>query len=114
MTIHKIISMKNNRIDTLLAFLKDDPEDSFVIFALAKEYEKVGTKKKAIDTFVKLKELDPNYVGLYYHLGALHEELGDKEKAIKTYEEGIAIAKKLADFHALSELHNAKTNLEVS
>lgn len=106
--------MENNRIDSLLAFLKDDPEDSFVRFALAKEYEKLGTLKKALDTYLELKEIDPGYVGLYYHLGGLYEVLSEKKKALATYEEGIGIAKKLADFHSLSELHNAKTNLEVS
>lgn len=106
--------MENNRIDSLLAFLKDDPEDSFVRFALAKEYEKLGTLKKALDTYLELKEIAPGYVGLYYHLGGLYEVLSEKKKALATYEEGIGIAKKLADFHSLSELHNAKTNLEVS
>ena len=105
--------MKNNRIDSLLSFLKEDPEDAFVRFALAKEYEKLGTPKKALDTYLELKEMDPEYIGLYYHLGGLYQELGEKEKALKTYEEGITLAKKIADFHSLSELHNAKTNLEV-
>lgn len=111
--MNKFTLMKDNRIDTLLGFLKDDPEDGFVIFALAKEYEKIGTLKKALDTYLKLKELDSNYVGLYYHLGALYEQLKEKDKALLTYEEGIAVAKKIADFHSLSELHNAKTNLEI-
>lgn len=105
--------MKNNRIDTLLAFLKDDPEDSFVRFALAKEYEKMGTLKKALDTYINLKELEPDYVGLYYHLGGLYELLNEKKQALQTYEDGIVVAKKIADFHSLSELHNAKMNLEV-
>lgn len=106
--------MKNNRIESLLNFLNEDPEDSFVRFALAKEYEKMGTLKKALDTYLSLKEMDANYVGLYYHLGGLYENLNEKNKALQTYEEGITVAKKIADFHALSELHNAKTNLEIS
>ncbi len=105
--------MNNNRIESLLAFLKDDPDDSFVRFALAKEYEKMGTLKKALDTYLDLKNMDPDYIGLYYHLGGLYELLHEKENALKTYEEGITLAKKIADFHALSELHNAKMNLEV-
>lgn len=106
--------MKPNRIDSLLEFLKEDPEDGFVRFALAKEYEKLGTLKKALDTYLELKTFDADYVGLYYHLGGLYEILNQKKDALMTYEEGIAVAKKLADFHALSELHNAKTNLEIT
>ena len=41
-------------------------------------------------------------------------QLNEKEKALKTFDEGIIVAKKLADFHALSELHTAKTNLEIT
>lgn len=106
--------MKNNRINNLLAFLEEDPEDSFVRFALAKEYEKMGTLKRALDTYLKLKEMDPDYIGLYYHLGGLYQVLKEEKKALLVYEEGINLAKKTADFHALSELHNAKTNLENS
>jgi len=105
--------MENNRIKSLLSFLEEDPEDGFVRFALAKEYEKLGTLKKAIDTYLELKELDADYVGLYYHLGGIYEVLNEKDNALKTYEQGIAVAKKIADFHSLSELHNAKMNLEV-
>lgn len=105
--------MRQNRIDSLLEFLKEDPEDSFVRFALAKEYQKLGTLKQALDTFLELKKKDPDYVGLYYHLGGLYEQLHEKEKALQVYEEGITISKKVADFHALSELHTAKTNLEI-
>jgi len=105
--------MQNNRIDTLLKFLEDDPQDSFIMFALAKEYEKIGTLKKAHDTYNKLKDMDPDYVGLYYHLAALQIELAMPEKALETYDKGIEVAKKVADFHALSELHTAKMNLEI-
>lgn len=106
--------MKNNRIESLLAFLKEDPEDSFVRFALAKEYEKLGTLKKALDTYLELKKIEPDYVGLYYHLGGLYEVLHETAKALTAYDEGIKVAKKIADFHSLSELHNAKQNLEIN
>lgn len=102
-----------DRISTLKTFLQEDPEDTFVIFALAKEYEKQGILKMALDTFHHLKEVDVDYVGLYYHLGKLQEELSEPELAVLTYSEGIEIAKKIADFHALSELHTAKMNLEI-
>ena len=105
--------MKKNRIDTLIKFLEEDPEDSFIKFALAKEYEKMGTLKKALDTYLELRKMDRKYVGLYYHLAALQVELSQPDEALKTYDEGIEIAKKAADFHALSELHTAKLNLDI-
>jgi tetratricopeptide (TPR) repeat protein len=103
----------SDRIDQLIAFLTEDPGDSFIRYALAQEYQKRGQMYQARDAYLQLKESDPDYVGLYYHLGKLYEELGEKETAIETYESGIQVAKRLADFHALSELNTAKTNLEI-
>ena len=103
----------NNRLHQLKTMLEDDPKDSFLLFAVAKEYEKLGDLEHALDTFIKLKDLDAEYVGLYYHLGQLYQELDENDKAMEVYNEGIQIAKKQSDFHALSELNNVKTNLEM-
>jgi len=105
--------MQPNRIDTLLSFLEEDPADSFVRFALAKEYEKIGVLKKALDTYLELKNMDDQYVGLYYHLGALYEKLDQPADALLIYDTGINIAKKQGDFHSLSELHTSKMNLSI-
>lgn len=101
------------RIDQLKSFLEADPNDSFVRFALAQEYAKHGILKSALVEYLTLKENDPEYVGLYYHLGQLYEELSEPKNALTTYEEGIEVAKKQTDFHALGELMNVKTNLEL-
>jgi hypothetical protein len=52
-------------------------------------------------------------VGMYYHLAKLYEKLENVDLAIQTYTEGINVAKRLSDFHALSELNSAKMNLEM-
>lgn len=103
----------SKRIDQLLNFLKEDPKDSFIRYALAQEYEGMGQKYQARDAYLALMEDDPAYVGIYYHLGKLYEEFGEEEEALATYEAGIQVAKKAADFHSLSELNNAKVNLEM-
>lgn len=101
-----------DRLNLLQEMLAEDPKDSFVLFAIAKEYEKKD-KATAIDAYLRLKELDPSYVGLYYHLGKIYEADGNTGQAIATYSEGIEVAKKQADFHSISELNTAKTNLEM-
>ena len=103
----------SDRIEQLKAFLAEDPGDSFIRYALAKEYEGMGQMYQARDAYLALKKDDPTYVGLYYHLGKLYEELGEEEEALATYTEGINVAKKATDFHALSELNTAKVNLEM-
>ncbi len=105
--------MDSNRLNTLLEMYDEANHDSFVLFAIAKEYYYQKNILKAIETFEKLKTLDEKYVGLYYQLAKLYEEEGIYPKALSTYEGGIQQAKKQADFHALSELMNAKTNLEI-
>jgi len=105
--------MTNNRLDTLLTYLNDSPTDSFILFAIAKEYEKLDHLDRALKYYLQLKTADEDYVGLYYHLGKLYEEIDEDILALSTYADGIALAKKLKDLHALSELNNAKVNLEL-
>lgn len=102
-----------SRLKTLQSMLVESPEDSFLQFALAKEYEKIENPDKALDAYLTLLKKDPDYIGLYYHLGKLYEELGDITKALEIYDRGIILAKKLPDFHALSELNNARLNCEL-
>jgi len=102
-----------NRLDQLNTMLKDDPEDNFLLFALAMEYKGAEDFEMAIETFDKLKSVNEDYVGLYYHLGACHAELDEDQQALEIYKYGIRIAEKLGDQHAKSELMNVKVNLEM-
>ncbi len=99
------------RLKQLFAFLDNNPNDTFVLFAIAKEYEKLDDDEKALEYYLKLLEIDVNYVGAYYHLGKWYENQDLVKKAFFTYKEGMAIAKKAGDTHALSELAGAKLAL---
>lgn len=101
------------RKEQLLQMLKDDPQNSFLLFALAKEYEGEAEWKDAIKQYTVLMNADPDYVGLYYHLAKAHEEIEQTEDAIAAYDAGIAVATRLSDLHALSELKGARMNLEL-
>lgn len=103
----------SERLSQLHSMLNEDPKDSFLLYAIAKEYEQIDDLEKALETFIILKTNNHDYVGLYYHLGKLYETLEQPEKALEAYAEGIVVAKSLSDFHALSELNTAKTNLEI-
>jgi len=101
----------SDRLLQLQNFLKASPDDSFILFAIAKEYEKLNNTDLALDQYLKLRSTDPDYVGLYYHLGKLYEQKEDIDAAVATYKTGMDIAKKQGDKHALSELAGAKLNL---
>lgn len=102
----------SKRLPYLLQLLESSPTDSFALFAVAKEYEGAGDKEKALEYYQKLRATDPGYVGLYYHLGKLFEQQLDLENAIVAYKQGIEVARRASDFHALSELQGALLNLE--
>lgn len=99
--------MQNNRLAKLLEFLAQEPNDSFILYALATEYNAMGDAENAFLYYQKLINEHPDYVGTYYHLGKLFEKHERKELAIEVYEKGMAAARKKRDMHALSELQGA-------
>jgi tetratricopeptide (TPR) repeat protein len=101
-----------NRFQYLHQLLEAAPNDTFVLFALAKEYEKQQEPALALEYYLRLKNTDPDYVGLYYHLGKLYEQKNDYPNAIQTYKDGIAVSRRLGDMHAASELGGALLNIE--
>ncbi len=100
------------RLEQLLQFLSASPEDAFLLFALAKEHEKLGNQETALEFYQKIVATSPDYVGVYYHLGKLQEKNIDLGHAIETYKSGMAIAQKIGDRHALSELAAAKLEID--
>ncbi len=100
-----------NRLPRILQMLENQPEDAFLLYALAKEYEKAGEQQKALQAFLKLQSLHPDYVGFYYHLGKLYEKLGQTDKARETYAEGMERCRAVGDQHAYSELLTAAEEL---
>ena len=100
-----------NRIEKILEFLSQQPNDNFLRHALALEYIKIGEELKARDLFVEILTESPDYVGSYYHLAKLLETLEEREAAIEWYEKGMAAAKLAKDNHAYNELQAAYEDL---
>lgn len=100
-----------SRLPQLLSFLESTPDDAFLLFAVAKEYEKQADNAQALRYYLRLRETTPQYVGTYYHLGKLYEKLEQPEAAIEAYKTGMQVATAEGDRHAYSELAGAKMNL---
>ena len=105
--------MSGTRLEQLKAFRLEDPKDSFLLFALAKEYEKLGNPEEALHHYLELEKQDPAYVGTYYHLGKLYEQMGEPEQALQAYDRGIQVSKQAGDQHAMGELAAARLALDV-
>ncbi len=102
-----------DRLSQINALLEEDPNQAFLHFAKAKELEKFGHLTEAKLSYEHLHKNHSDYVGNYYHFGKLLEELGEDQRALEIYNQGIEECRKQNDLHALSELQNVKTNLEL-
>ena len=100
--------MSTDRLALLQQMHTDQPDDAFLLFALAKEYEKRGDGPRAMTYYLRLAEQHPDYVGNYYHLGKAYEAVREEAKAFFTYKKGMAVARAAGDQHAYNELAAAK------
>ena len=100
-----------NKLNQLPEFHKKAPKDAFLNFAIAKEYESAKNDDKALEFYLEIQKNTPDYVGFYYHLGKLYVRQNKIENALQTYKQGMAVANKVNDKHAFSEL--ASANLEI-
>lgn len=101
--------MHAERILQLKQFLENDPNDPFLLYALATEYVK-SDADTALAYYEKLLQEHSQYVPTYYHAAALYASLGKQQKAEDTYLKGIETAKAAGDAHALRELQSAYGN----
>ena len=99
-----------DRLTQLLSFLENEPNDPFLIYAVATEYRSLGDREKSLDYFEKVAKEHPEYVATYYHLAQMYIELGAQENAEITFKKGIEVSQKAKDMHSLSELQNAYNN----
>ncbi|MNX54912.1 Tetratricopeptide repeat protein [compost metagenome] len=99
--------MQSTRLAKLLEFLSNDPNDPFVLYALATEYNTSNDTEKALEYYLKLITDHPDYVGTYYHLGKLYQKIGQAEQALDIYQKGMIAARNKRDMHAFSELQGA-------
>lgn len=101
-----------SRIEHLKTFLTESPNDSFLKFAIAKEFEKLNNSEEALKYYLEIEDNDPNYVGLYFHLGKLYFGKGNIRKAYDTFSKGMSIAKSQKDDHAHAELASARMEID--
>lgn len=96
--------MQVNRLEKLLEFIKNEPDDPFLKYALATEYLRLNQTGKALEYYEDLVKNHADYTGTYYHLGKLYEALGRRNDAITIYETGMKITREKRDNHAYAEL----------
>jgi len=103
--------MSEKRLDKLNAYLDENPSDLFLLFAVAKEHEKLNDSELARQKYEQILKLDPSYLGMYLHY-AQNLILNSMIHEAKTVLElGINEAQRQKDQRALSELLALKSTL---
>ncbi|WP_116127379.1 tetratricopeptide repeat protein [Lewinella sp. IMCC34183] len=99
------------RKEQILQLLEAAPQDAFLRFALAKEWEKEGNDPAALNIYHSLVNDQPDYVGTYYHLGKTLERMERPREAWKIYTRGMEVTGRLQEQHAKRELAGARLEL---
>ena len=96
-----------SKIEQLQEFLKENPEDAFINYAIALEHVKLNHKDQANQLFHSLTIKHPDYLPTYLQYGNLLVEIGEQEQATIIYEKGIAVALSQKNLKAKGELEQA-------
>lgn len=97
----------SSRLEQLLEMLKAEPQDAFLRYAVALEYEAAGNIAEAISRIESLLSDNPDYLGAFYQLGQYYEMTGQPDRASIIYERGIELARQKGNTKTLGELQTA-------
>lgn len=84
--------------------LKDQPDDSFLNYALAKEHASEGNVDAALQQYSLVIDNFPNEVAAYFQKGQLLAEEDRTDDAREVIEQGMKVARQVGDQHALGEM----------
>jgi len=78
-----------NRIEVFEQMLAADPDNTMVMFGLAKEYEKLGKHEDVVRVLEPYIEKAVDEGNAYGVLANAYAKAGNREKAVETYKKGI-------------------------
>jgi len=81
-----------NRIEVFKQMLESEPDNTMVMFGLAKEYEKLGQTAEVISLLENYLARADDEGNAYGVLAKAYEQSGDREKAMETYKKGIDVS----------------------
>ena len=81
-----------NRIEVFKQMLENEPENTMVMFGLAKEYEKLNQNIEVIELLENYLAQADDEGNAYGMLAKAYEQNGMREKAIETYRKGIEVS----------------------
>lgn len=104
--------MNEKRLAQLQDMLRSDPNDPFLLYAMAQEYVADADFSTAVDWFGRLHRDHAGYLATYYHYGLALLQLGEEEKAIEIWKEGEALALKTGDRKTAAEIRELLSDFD--
>ena len=81
-----------NRIEVFKQMLENEPDNTMVMFGLAKEYEKLNQPEEVISLLENYLAKADDEGNAYGMLAKAYEQNGEREKAMKTYQKGAEVS----------------------
>jgi tetratricopeptide (TPR) repeat protein len=95
------VKSRKQQLEEMLAI---DPNDPFLLYALAMESVSAADDEAAVGSFQVMFERAPDYVPAYQQAGQALLRLGRPLEAAEVLRRGIASARKAGDSHAAEEM----------
>ena len=93
-----------SRRKQLEQFLKSEPDDVFLNYALAMQLVAEGEEACGLDQLDAVIRLDADYVAAYFQKAQILSHQGEIELARDVLSDGIAVARRVGDAHAEAEM----------
>ncbi len=88
-----------------------EPNDPFMLYALAQDHTKEAEHDQAIEYYQKTIDADPDYAYAYYHMARSLEALDRIDDAKAILDAGLEAAKRANDAKGISEISQYRTML---
>jgi tetratricopeptide (TPR) repeat protein len=92
--------------------LRDDPNDPELRYFLAMEHVSAGDDEGAVRCFRELFAVGPTYVPAYLQAGQTLNRLGRIQEAGEVLRQGIEVARRQNDLHAVGEMEGLLNMLD--
>lgn len=101
-----------SRLSQILTLLAESPDDPFLRFALAKEWESEGDSDEALRAWSWFPKHCPTYTGFYYHYARLLYQSGREKEARAVLADGLGTTRAQGEWHDHRELKGLEDSWE--
>jgi len=98
-------------LEQIRALLESDPEDAFLLYAMAQELANRGEHDPAVEAYDRAIRADADAPYAYFHKARSLEALGRRAEARDALGIGLEAARRVGDAKAASEISGYRADL---